>query len=205
MKSVGFAGLFVVLAAGAAQADSQTDVLQAMLHCSATADRGARLACYDEAVLRAPGALTRPALSAPPPPSPAASAAPPPAPVLHRSRGFLGDIFGPDNSNRPPQTTVAQFGSESIASGGAHAYPGPLDADTLDEITARLVRYDIQGGFLVVTLDNGQVWRQVSGAPVGTLANAAASYRVTIGRSLADTYSMKLSHFGRTLAVRRIR
>jgi hypothetical protein len=204
MKSVGFAGLFVLLAAGAVQADSQTDVLQAMLHCSATADRGARLACYDEAVLRAPGALTRPALGAPPAPSPAASPAPQPAPVLHRERGFIGAIFGP-SITRPPQTTVAQFGSESIASGGTKAYPGPLDADTLDEITARLVSYDIQGGFLVVTLDNGQVWRQVSGAPVGTLANPAASYRVTIGRGLADTYSMKLSHFGRTLAVRRIR
>ncbi len=133
MKSIGFAGLFVLAAAGAAQADTQTDVLTAMLHCSGMTDRGARLACYDEAVLRAPGALTRPAFA---PPPAVASAPPPAAPPPRRGKGFFGSIFGPDDSSRPPQTTVAQFGSESIASGGVKAYPGPLDSDTIDQITA---------------------------------------------------------------------
>jgi len=57
---------------------------------------------------------------------------------------------------------------------------------------------------LVATLDNGQIWRQVSGEPVGHLARPAATYVVTVERGGAGAYSMKLSHFGRTLAVRRI-
>ena len=39
-----------------------------------------------------------------------------------------------------------------------------MDGDTIDDITARLVSYDVSGGFMVVTLDNGQIWRQVTGA-----------------------------------------
>jgi hypothetical protein len=58
---------------------------------------------------------------------------------------------------------------------------------------------------MVVTLDNGQIWRQVTGEAVGHLQRPAASYVVTIARGGAGAYSMKLSHFGRTLAVRRLR
>ena len=43
------------------------------------------------------------------------------------------------------------------------------------------------------------------GEPVGHLQRAAASYTVTISRGGSGAYAMKLSHFGRTLAVRRIR
>ena len=62
----------------------------------------------------------------------------PAPPVVHRQRssGFIASIFGPDGPNREPQTTPAQFGSESIASGGKLAYPNPMDSDTIDEITA---------------------------------------------------------------------
>jgi hypothetical protein len=80
-----------------------------------------------------------------------------------------------------------------------------MDEDTIDQITARLVNYDVSTGFLVATLDNGQIWRQVSGEPVGHLQRPAASYVVTVSRGSSGAYAMKLSHFGRTLAVRRIR
>ena len=197
MKYIGFIGLTLLLAATAAEADPRDEALSAMLRCSGTSDKAQRLACYDSAVVRVPGALNAP--------SPLASTAPAP-PVVHRQRssGFIASLFGPGGPNRPPQTTVAQFGSESIANGGTHAYPDPMDADTIDEITARLVNYDVRTGYLVATLDNGQIWRQVSGEPVGHLARPAASYVVTVERGGAGAYNMKLSHFGRTLAVRRI-
>jgi len=35
-----------------------------------------------------------------------------------------------------------------------------MDSDTIDEITARLSNYDVSSGFLVATLDNGQIWEQ---------------------------------------------
>jgi hypothetical protein len=204
MKNLGFIGLTMLLAATGANADPRDDALSAMLRCSGMGDKAQRLVCYDSAVVRVPGALNAP--RAPVAAAPVASAEAP-APVLHRQRssGFIESLFGPGGPNRAPQTTAAQFGSESIANGGSHAYPAPMDADTIDEITARLVSYDVSGGFMVVTLDNGQVWRQVTGEPVGHLQRPAASYVVTIGRGSAGAYSMKLSHFARTLAVRRLR
>jgi hypothetical protein len=200
MKNAVFIGLFLLLSGGA-DADPRDDALSAVLRCSGTSDKAQRLACYDSAAVRVPGALR-----APSPPPVAAPTAAVPAPVVRRrhSSGFLDNIFGPGGPNRAPQTTVAQFGSESIANGGSHAYPNPMDNDTIDEITARLSNYEVSSGFLVATLDNGQIWRQVSGEPVGHLSRPAASYVVTVSRGGAGAYSMKLSHFGRTLAVRRI-
>jgi hypothetical protein len=217
MKNILFIGLFL-LPAASAQADPRDDALSAVLHCSGVSDKGQRLACYDSAAVRVPGALrapsqpvaaTAPVIAAPVAAAPVAaaptmtaSAAPPVR--RHRDESFLDKLFG-SGPNRAPQTTVAEFGSESIANGGQKAYPQPMDNDTIDEITARLVNYDVSSGYLVATLDNGQVWRQVSGDPVGHLQRAAAAYSVTVSRGGAGAYAMKLSHFGRTLAVRRIR
>jgi hypothetical protein len=202
MKNAVFIGLFLLLA-GSANADPRDDALSAVLRCSGTSDKAQRLACYDSAAVRVSGALRAPS---PPPVAAATATAAAPAPVVRRrhSSGFLDNIFGSGGPNRAPQTTVAQFGSESIANGGSHAYPNPMDNDTIDEITARLSNYEVSSGFLVATLDNGQIWRQVSGEPVGHLSRPAASYVVTVSRGGAGAYSMKLSHFGRTLAVRRI-
>ncbi len=192
MKSPVFVGFVVLLTASAAMADPRDEALSAMLRCSGMGDKAQRLVCYDSAVVRVPGALT-------------ASAAPPPAVHRQRNSSFIESLFGPGGPSRAPQTTPAQFGSESIANGGSRAYPIPMDGDTIDEITARLVSYDVSSGTMVVTLDNGQIWRQVTGEPVGHLQRPAASYVVTIARGGAGAYSMKLSHFARTLAVRRLR
>jgi hypothetical protein len=208
MKRAGFAGLFLLFAGGA-HADPRDDALSAVLRCSGMSDKAQRLVCYDSAAVRVPGALRAPSppTVAPPPVTATATAAPPAAAVYRRrgSGGFLDNIFGPGGPNRAPQTTAAQFGSESIANGGQKAYPIAMDQDTIDEISGRLVNYEVSTGFLVATLDNGQIWRQVSGEPVGHLARPTASYVVTVSRGGAGAYSMKLSHFGRTLAVRRIR
>ncbi len=204
-KKAIFIGLFLLSAAGAA-ADPRDDALSAMLRCSGMSDKAQRLACYDSAAVRVPSALQAPA-------SPVTAAAPivaaPAAPgsaamARRRKEGFLGHLFG-SRPTRAPQTTVAEFGSESIANGGSRAYPQPMDNDTIDEITARMINYDVSTGFLVATLDNGQVWRQISGEPVGHLERSASSYVVTVSRGGAGAYAMKLSHFGRTLPVRRIR
>lgn len=204
MRALGFAGL-ILLAATAASADPRDDALSAMLRCSGTSNKAQRLACYDSGVVRVSGALN--ALVPQPPAPQAASAAPTvaaPAPVRRVRKGFLSGIFG-STPSRAPQTTVAQFGIESIADGGRQSEPGPIDGDAFDKITARLVSYDVEGGFMTVNLDNGQSWRQTSGEPVGTLRDAAARYTVTISRGSAGAYVMKLSHFGRQLSVRRLK
>ena len=207
IKKIIFSGLFLFLV-GSVHADPRDDALSAMQRCSGMSDKAQRLACYDSAAVRAPGALYAPApvttapvmASAVP-----ASDVPPPVRRTHRSAGFLDKLFGPDGPKRAPQTTVAQFGSESIANGGRHAYPQPMDQDTIDGFSARLASYDLSSGFLVATLDNGQVWKQVSGEPLGHLTYAAPQYVATISRGGSGTYSMKLSRMGRSLMVRRLR
>jgi hypothetical protein len=211
-KPVIFAALFAAAwgAAFPAAADPRDDALAAMLRCSALTDRGARLGCYDATVSRAPNALNHP-MAAPPRIAPplAANVPPPAAPVAarrERSSGFISGIFGADGPKRAVQTSPAQFGSESIASGGARAYPIPMDGDTIDQINARLIRYSFESGLVTVTLDNGQVWRQTAGLdPVGHLARPALSYAATIARgSVNGSYTMKLSGLARPIAVRRI-
>ena len=179
-----------------------------MQRCSGMSDKAQRLACYDSAAVRVPGALYAPAPVTTAPVMASAvpvSDVPPPVRRIHRSAGFLDRLFGPDGPKRAPQTTVAQFGSESIANGGARAYPQPMDDDAIDAISARLANYDLSSGLLVVTLDNGQVWRQVSGDPIGHLQYAAASYVATVSRGGSGAYVLKLNRVGRTFLVRRIR
>ena len=75
MKNIRFVALFALLAVTGAKADPRDDALSAMLRCSGIADRAQRLACYDSASARAPGALN----DAAPSPAPVmASAVPPP-------------------------------------------------------------------------------------------------------------------------------
>jgi hypothetical protein len=206
MKNMGFAALFALLAVTGAKADPRDDALSAMLRCSGIVDRAQRLACYDTASARAPGALN----SAPASPAPVmASAVPPPAPAVvprkKRSNSFMDRVFGSGGPKRAPQTTVAQFGSESIANGGSHAYPIAMDGDRIDQISARVVSYQFNQGYVVVSLDNGQVWQQTAdGNPIGRLSRPALAYSAVISRGSAGSYDMKLNDVARNLPVRRI-
>lgn len=135
-----------------------------------------------------------------------ASVEPPAPPPRKRTGGFMSTIFG-DGTTRDPQTTVAEFGSESIANGGQHANPIPMHGDTIDQISARLVAASFASGFITVTLDNGQVWRQTASADaIGSLGKPASSYTAIIARGNFDgSYAMRLSGVARLIAVRRIR
>jgi hypothetical protein len=202
MRNAGFVTLFALLAIAGAKADPRDDALSAMLRCSGIADRAQRLACYDSASARAPGALNSAAPVI-------ASAVPPPAPAVvprrKRSSSFMDKLFGGGGPKRAPQTTIAQFGSESIANGGSHAYPIAMEGDRIDQISARVVSYQFNQGYVVVSLDNGQVWQQTAdGNPLGRLSRPALAYSAVISRGGAGSYDMKLNDVARTLPVRRI-
>jgi hypothetical protein len=197
-----FAAL-IAAASGAANADPRDEALAAMTRCSTLGDRDKRLGCYDATISRAPVA---PVAMAPLASSPVvtASASPPPRP---RTSGFMASLFGAGGPKRAVQTTPAQFGSESIANGGANALPIPLDGDTIDQISARLTAVSFEAGLVTVTLDNGQVWRQTAGVDaVGSLSRPPGSYVATIARgSFAGSYAMRLSGRAGVIPVRRIR
>ena len=200
-----FAALFAA-AFSAANADPRDDALAAMRRCSTVSDRNARLGCFDATIARAP--VSAPGYAAPVRPAPevTASAPPPAPPPRKRTSGFMASLFG-DGPPRDPQTTVGEFGSESLANGGAHANPIPIRGDTIDQFSARLVAASFASGFITVTLDNGQVWRQTAGADaLGSLSKPASSYTVIIARGNFDgSYAMRLSGVARLVPVRRIR
>ena len=65
--------------------------------------------------------------------------------------------------------------------------------------------YQFNQGYVVVNLDNGQVWQQTAdGNPVGRLSWPALAYSAVISRGGAGSYDMKLNDVARTLPVRRI-
>lgn len=110
---------------------------------------------------------------------------------------------------RAPQTSVESFGSESVASGGASAYPLHHAGDTVDSIFARLASYAaVSDGRITFVLDNGQAWRETgSGQSLRQLTKPAASYRVKISREggASGSYTLHLSGMARTFFVRRVR
>lgn len=199
MKSGLIFAALIAAASGAANADPRDNALAAMQRCSTLSDRDKRLGCFDTTIARAPVTAPVDAASTPP----VMASAPPPRP---RTGGFLAAIFG-DGLSRDPQTTVAEFGSESIANGGQHASPITIHGDTINQIRARLVAAGFASGYITVTLDNGQVWRQTADADsIGRLSKPASAYTAVIGRGNFDgSYAMRLSGIARLIAVRRIR
>jgi hypothetical protein len=207
MKNIGFIGIFVLLAGTGAQADPRDDALSALQHCSHIAKKAQRLACYDLAAKRIPEALNSPALppavaNAEPPPPPPAPEPPRPVPLTPRPPQSGNSDMG----KRAPQTTVAEFGSESVGDGGREAYPAPVAGDTIGQISAQVVNYQFVDGYAVITLDNGQMWHETAtDRPLGHLARPALSYTATIKRDSGDSYAMTLSGVSGEIPVRRIR
>ena len=199
----------IAAASGAANADPRDDALAAMQRCSNLGDRDKRLGCYDATMARAPvaAAPVMAPVRALPAPMATASAEPPAPPPRPRTSGFMASLFGAGGPKRTVQTTPAQFGSESIANGGNNAYPIPMDGDTIDQISARVTLVSFENGFITVSLDNGQIWRQTTGGgAVGSLSRPASSYVATISRGgFAGSYAMLLSGRAGAIAVRRIR
>ena len=74
-----------------------------------------------------------------------------------------------------------------------------------DHITATVVSFTFDYGVFVVTLDNGQVWRQV--AAIGDLVHFSRDNKdqVTIWRSASGDYVLKIKDYHTTYHVRRIK
>jgi hypothetical protein len=184
-----------------------------LLRCPGRTYRKALWACNHATICRAPGALNQAARAPAPVYAAPARAAyvPPPAPPVAarpiRREGVFDSFLGTGGPARAPQTTVAQFGSESIANNGAHANPTARDNDTIAQISARVIAYDFANGYVTVTLDNGQVWRQTpSGAALGHLSRPPLSYTAVISRDGPyGSYGLKLSGVAQVIGVRRIR
>ena len=100
-----------------------------------------------------------------------------------------------------PEDTVAEFGTDTIPQPEV-----PLKRSPLDSITAKVTgfRFDPRGHF-IVTLANGQVWRQLEGDTIVPLLNKNKTYTATISRGFLGSYNLSFGNSGGLLKVVRVR
>ena len=177
--------------------------------CSAQTDAQARLACYDllAAKLKA-GEAVGPQAAATPTPNPAQSfvqAGPAPAGSKEKSSWYdVGGWFGGSDTPHATIGTPAQFGAEALPP--PKAVPGePPPPEPLDHIAANIMSVAFSGnGRFAVTLDNGQIWKQLD-ADTGTAQfkrNGGDS--VTISRGILGSYNLVVEGHTAMFKVRRI-
>ena len=186
----------IALAAPGITASAQDRTLD---DCRAIEDDSARLSCYDE-VTRAGTAADRDA--------PVRTAAPQPPEDPVEEFGAEKVVEAPVIVEKPasqPRVTEAEgrggllsiFGAEKIAKD---------EEDELQSITMEIASFRLQPyGELVVTLENGQVWRQLE--PSRSITRAADEESVksaTIERAALGSYRMKIMPMDRTMKVRRV-
>jgi poly-gamma-glutamate capsule biosynthesis protein CapA/YwtB (metallophosphatase superfamily) len=173
-----FIGLF---SCGAALAQP-ADLNARLLACRAIGEVTARAACYDRLVdaLRPPvpavSAPLSPAIASPPPVPPPAAAAPA-SPVLSQP--------------------AARFGAESLPREKREpGVPPPPDEIIAKAVSVRADAND----YVIVTLDNGQTWRQTDGQTLRVLPGA----EVKIRSGLIGSYLMSLVGSNRSVRAKRI-
>jgi hypothetical protein len=172
---------------GAALADTRSDVLERLAHCSTLPDGRMWLDCYyaaaqpERSILGLPPAPQERAfesLFARPAPSAAAAPATPVVAAPSSGGGGFFSFFGADMV--PPE----QFGL-------TNAKPGP--GRNVDRIVERLSSYTFANGKFTVTLANGQVWRQTGGPPA-TWRSTPGNYTATITNGALRTFNLRVQN-----------
>jgi hypothetical protein len=180
-----------------AQDAAPDDLLKAISQCAATADRDARLACYDGLQPR-----VKAALAAPQPPAQAA-AAPEPTKEEQESWFGLGDLFGGSDQ---PQTSPQQFGQERTPAAEAKREERKEESKEIDEISAKVTEYALDPvGRFVVFLDNGQVWKQLDSDDRRAVFKRSGDNTVTISRGFLGSYNMTINDVAGLYKVTRVK
>lgn len=92
---------------------------------------------------------------------------------------------------------VAAFGAEGVPGKGA------VKSDNLDKLSGAVAEVFTSGlGYIVVVMDNGQIWRQTEAA---TLPPIRSGDPVTIKKGLLGNYRLTFDKQGRTIRVKRFR
>lgn len=177
--------VLAMLALSAAPAVAE-DLSATISTCAGVGDDRARLACYDGLAARAKAAAqptaARPAAppSIQPAPAPVAAVAPPP------SAATKVDAFGAETI-RKPDTPEAR-------------------AQEVDEIKAKVATVNFSpSNRFTVTLDNGQVWRQIEADTSQARFHKGAGDKVEISRGMLGSYNLVIEGVNMLYKVRRVR
>jgi hypothetical protein len=225
-KSVILSAVAFVAVSAAASAGPSEALAFAIGQCSSQPNEKARLACYDEIAtqLKAGALISAPAPQAYQPPAsppsvaqaPAAQAAvpPPPAPVAQapapqapQSQGGTWydptSWFGKDTPQKS-STNPSDFGAEALPQQRT-ASADPARPARLDELRANVtaVAFNPNGRF-TVTLDNGQIWKQLDGDTGTARFKNKGSDVVTISRGLLGSYNLVVEGRSALFKVKRV-
>jgi hypothetical protein len=172
--------------------------------CSAKTNAKERLACYDAIAqrLRAGEAVAAP-VAAPAAPAPVAAAPAAPAPVAAAPVVPAPVAAAPAAAPAPVAAPApeAQFGAEALKKETRAATGQPEPLDEIHGVIAKLAFSPI--GRAIVTLDNGQVWRQVEGDTDRFKGKEGET--ATIERALLGSYSLTVQGRNQMIKVQRVR
>ena len=200
MRKTGLFAVFI-FCSGAMAAPSLESAIGA---CSGQPDNTARLACYDAvaAQLKSAAVPTAPALAAQPAraPAPVAQIAPvPAAPVAPAPAAVSAPAVKPPAA----PTALAEFGAESLAQPAREAAGQP---EPLDEIKSGVTEvYFTSWGRFIVTLANGQMWRQIDGDTGHARFKKTGGDTVTISRGFLASYNLVVDGHNGMFKVSRIK
>jgi hypothetical protein len=185
--------LIAVVCATNVHAESREDILESLGKCAAISEDKARLACYDalsphvkEVLATPPKSLDR-------------------EPTEAEQKSWFGfDLSGLFGASPSQQTTPQQFGSDQLPA--THAKED-VAAEKIDSITAHVTDYAYTPfGKFIVFLDNGQVWRQVTGdVDHANFHKVATENTVKIFRAIMGTYSLTINDSAKVFKVDRVK
>ncbi len=199
-----FAGLMAV-AAMAAGAEAAPNLEFSIGICSAKTNAKERLACYDAIAQRLRAGEIAAPVAVPAAPAPVAVAPAAPAPVAPAPLAAAPVAAAPAPAPAPvPAAAPApetQFGAEALKKETRAATGQPEQLDEIHGVIAKLAFSPI--GRAIVTLDNGQVWRQVEGDTDRFKGKEGDT--ATIERALLGSYSLTVQGRNQLIKVQRVR
>jgi hypothetical protein len=174
----------LLVSASAAHAGLAEELIAAINKCESMPDTDTRHTCYDRLPAVVKSLTTQAAAQAPaaapmPAATPTAAATPAPAPAAParpESKGFFASLFDSDDDPLPAEIT-----------------------------TATVESYTFDYGLFVVTLDNGQVWRQVAALGDRVPLSQERKNQVKIWRKASGEFILKIDNSPTKYHVRRIK
>lgn len=192
LKSLAFGAALVLSAPAIAQSVSQQSV-EATIACMSISDNDERLACLDAAAAQLSGELD------------ASEAA-----VVESKEQEMRDfgLAAKPAPAEPAQTPVValqtedEFGAESVESKRREK-----ENRQLKKIDATITDVAVnRRGKVTLTLDNGQVWRQLSADSTKLfLSGRNKTYTATIKRGLIGSYMLRINEKNKSIRVQRVK
>ncbi len=206
LKKTTLAAIVGICLSTSAVADRSLAIIE---RCKQTTSDSDRIVCLEAAILmQAGGAVPEPPATAPDADS--AKALPDdepvetPPPTTAEAAPALADEEPEESTVIPEETVATGIGAEQVIA--RQQTQEEMLAALAQETGLRVAKYEtVPYQKLQVTLENGQVWRQIKGDTQKLNVNLRKNQTVDISESSISGYKLRLNEMRRTVRVQRIR